>query len=888
MKNVEDLYKLTPGQHDLLADRDPGAQLDALGVAIPRGCDEAQLAAAAVEVAQRHPVLRTAILVAGLKEPLQVVRQTVTVPWQRRAIGAASGSVEPGADAVLAQLAAEPQRPFALASAPLVRFTLLASAAGPWRGLVMAFHLGVLDRGSARQVLAEVLAVAEARGAGRLPELPSRRAPRDYIAWLEQHAAGGPRDSALGLLREAVSRSAAAPSSSGAASVQQLAISSPTGTELTGLARHVGVSTTAVLQGAWALAAAACARTAADADPVEVAFALLVDARPESLPESGAMLGGLTRPVPRRTGVVPAAPLAAWLRALHAETQAVAELAQYSAAALRAHAGAAAGAPASALAVDVRAARDALEEVGQRIGALEVGASVAPLGAPLVAAVVVGAQLTLTVRHDPTQVTAAAAAEHLEALAAAIAALVAAGTAADAVVGTPLAAARSAVARGRAAAAAALAAPATQVEGGRPGLADAAALLARHPLVRAAAVTIDRGEAAIAVEPIPGALPARGQPLAFSLFYFADANAAGADKYKIYLEGAKLADQHRFTAVWTPERHFHENGGLYPNPSVLSAALAAVTSHVQLRAGSVVLPLHHPLRIVEEWAVVDNLSGGRVGIAAASGWVPNDFVFRPGTYDRRREVMFEQLSTIRRLWRGEALDTIDGRNEPTQLRAYPRPLQPDLPIWLTAAANPDTYTQAGALDCHVLTGLLYQSLDEVAERVRLYRAARERAGLDPARGVVTLMLHTFLGARADEALATVRAPFLRYLRSHVSLMEGFVKTMGLPIDLSDPKWLDSISELAFERYRRSAALLGTPASVQPLIDQLHAADIDEVACLVDFGVPADAVLASLPQIARLKAMGESAAAHVEGVLAAWLAERCPLAEPVAIRVRAVP
>jgi len=50
----------------------------------------------------------------------------------------------------------------------------------------------------------------------------------------------------------------------------------------------------------------------------------------------------------------------------------------------------------------------------------------------------------------------------------------------------------------------------------------------------------------------------------------------------------------RFTAVWTPERHFHAFGGLFPNPSVTSAAVAAVTTRIQIRAGSVVLPLHHP------------------------------------------------------------------------------------------------------------------------------------------------------------------------------------------------------------------------------------------------------------------------------------------------------
>jgi hypothetical protein len=74
----------------------------------------------------------------------------------------------------------------------------------------------------------------------------------------------------------------------------------------------------------------------------------------------------------------------------------------------------------------------------------------------------------------------------------------------------------------------------------------------------------------------------------FSLFYFASANVGEySDKYKLLIEGAKFADKHGFAAVWTPERHFHKFGGLYPNPSVTSAAIATITERIQIRAGSV-------------------------------------------------------------------------------------------------------------------------------------------------------------------------------------------------------------------------------------------------------------------------------------------------------------
>ena len=99
----------------------------------------------------------------------------------------------------------------------------------------------------------------------------------------------------------------------------------------------------------------------------------------------------------------------------------------------------------------------------------------------------------------------------------------------------------------------------------------------------------------------------------FSLFFFSgDGATAAQHKYQLLLDSVKFADQQGFAAVWVPERHFHAVGGLYPNPSVVAAALAMVTERIELRAGSVILPLHNAARVAEEWAVVDNLSGGRV------------------------------------------------------------------------------------------------------------------------------------------------------------------------------------------------------------------------------------------------------------------------------------
>ena len=345
------------------------------------------------------------------------------------------------------------------------------------------------------------------------------------------------------------------------------------------------------------------------------------------------------------------------------------------------------------------------------------------------------------------------------------------------------------------------------------------------------------------------------RPLDFSLFFFAGdaARQETADRYRLVLEGARFADERGFAAVWTPERHFHAFGGLFPNPSVLGGALAMITRRVALRAGSVVLPLHDPIRVAEEWSVVDNLSGGRVGLSFASGWHQHDFVLSPEDFAERRRVLFSRLQEVRDLWRGDALSRADGKGEPYQVRTLPRPVQPELPAWITSGGDPETLRLAGESGAGLLTHLLGQTVEDLAGKIAIYRAARRAAG-HPGEGHVVVMLHTFIGDSVDEVRARVRGPFREYLRSAVDLIAAVAKTRGL--DLKAPGFsaedFEVVLDHAFERYFGSAALMGTPTSCQPLLRQLRTIGVDEVACLIDFGVDDEHALAALRPLEALR------------------------------------
>lgn len=374
--------------------------------------------------------------------------------------------------------------------------------------------------------------------------------------------------------------------------------------------------------------------------------------------------------------------------------------------------------------------------------------------------------------------------------------------------------------------------------------------------------------------------------LDFSLFYFsADENEGGQDKYRLLLEGAKYADKNGFAAVWTPERHFHAFGGLYPNPAVAGAAVAAVTEHIGIRAGSVVLPLHHPARVAEEWSVVDNISKGRVGISFASGWQPNDFALMPGNFADNKNVMLRNIEVVRKLWRGESVAFDGPLGKPVELRTLPRPVQKELPYWVTSAGNPQTFIDAGRIGANVLTHLLGQSVEELAEKITAYRKAYKEAG-HAGEGFVSLMLHSFVGTDMAAVRAAVKQPLIAYLKTSLHLVKqyawsfpAFKRREGMDakdqgsIDLQSlsADEMDALLEHSFERYFEDSGLFGTPESCLAMIDRIKAVGVDDVACLIDFGIASDTVLAHLPHLNALREQSMPAAAGGDASLADLMA-----------------
>jgi natural product biosynthesis luciferase-like monooxygenase protein len=353
----------------------------------------------------------------------------------------------------------------------------------------------------------------------------------------------------------------------------------------------------------------------------------------------------------------------------------------------------------------------------------------------------------------------------------------------------------------------------------------------------------------------------------YSFFYWNVAdeeNLNQPDKYKLLLEGAKFADKNGFKAVWNPERHFGSFGGLFPNPSVTLAALSTITENVDLRAGSCVIPLHSPIRVAEEWSVIDNLSNGRVGIAVAAGWAPPDFAIKPENYEEAKQVMFDSLESVRRLWRGEKVN-FPGPTGDVAVRTLPLPIQKELPVWITTAGNPDSFKSAAKIGANVLTHLLGQTFEEVQEKIDAYREAWKEAG-HAGEGTITLMLHTFIGQNMEEVEDIVRGPMKNYLKSAMFLVKSAAwnfptfkkmsedagKSLDEFFDTISDEDMDDLLEFAFQRYFRTSGLFGTPESAMETARKCKEIGVDEIACLIDFGIDTGIVIKHLPYLKKLR------------------------------------
>ncbi len=211
------------------------------------------------------------------------------------------------------------------------------------------------------------------------------------------------------------------------------------------------------------------------------------------------------------------------------------------------------------------------------------------------------------------------------------------------------------------------------------------------------------------------------------------------------------AEAHGYDSAWVNEHHFHQYGGLMPSLPTMLAAIAQRTTKLRLGTSVVVLPLHHPLEVAEQLAMVDLLSGGRLEFGVGRGFVAHDYEVMGVTYEDAQARLMEGLEVILHAWSGEAFTHHGAYFDFDDVQVWPQPEQrPHPPIWIACANTPASFAWAGTQGYKLMTIGYTKPIGETAALTHIFKEAWVAAG---HRDPETIATHYHVVVAEDRAEA---------------------------------------------------------------------------------------------------------------------------------------
>src|SRR5690348_3204647 len=330
-----------------------------------------------------------------------------------------------------------------------------------------------------------------------------------------------------------------------------------------------------------------------------------------------------------------------------------------------------------------------------------------------------------------------------------------------------------------------------------------------------------------------------GSPMKFGYFTLSDNhyenNQRTANEFVADIaDEALYADRLGMHSAWIGEHHFNSLGVL-SCPDLALAYIAARTQRIRLAPAVTVLPLHHPIRVAEQWASLDLLSGGRVDFAAGRGYDRREYEPLGVSFDDNQSIFEEGMEIVRRLWSADAPISHYGRHYAfDNVAITPRPVQQPIPAYVASFSRP-SIELAARLGCGLIVApfaaaMSFGGLKQVAE---VYRESCAAHGTQPGRLMCSYFTH-FADTAAEEAAQ--RARQIRYYRECV-----------IPAFPGDPKtappsyryFIDIVERLHKVRpedLTENSVLIGPPPRIIETLKKVEAAGFEEVILYFNVGL----------------------------------------------------
>src|ERR1700722_17862399 len=287
----------------------------------------------------------------------------------------------------------------------------------------------------------------------------------------------------------------------------------------------------------------------------------------------------------------------------------------------------------------------------------------------------------------------------------------------------------------------------------------------------------------------------------FGIFHEFLTTQAGsqAEAFRNSFAQIEAAEGWGLDVVWLAEIHMNPTRSLLTAPLTVAAAIAARTHRIKIGTAVQILPLGHPLRLAEETATIDQISGGRLIFGVGRSAFPRAYNAYGISYEESQDRFAEALDIIKKAWTQENASHQGRWHSFENFTLVPRPVQQPHPEIRIAASQHDTYSAIGELGYPLFSAVRASPLSELAHHTSAYREAWARAG-HPGEPRAYLQVPIYVAATPEAALADPQEGIMRFSTYRPDLIRG---------------------PMNYETVLREKAIAGTPEMVVSRLKQLR-------------------------------------------------------------------
>lgn len=314
----------------------------------------------------------------------------------------------------------------------------------------------------------------------------------------------------------------------------------------------------------------------------------------------------------------------------------------------------------------------------------------------------------------------------------------------------------------------------------------------------------------------------------FGLFYEMQGASNRTDQtlYNEHLDQFVLADELGYDCLWLAELHFNRGYSVMPNPNLVLAAASQRTKNIRLGTGISVLPINHPLRLAEEIATLDLMSGGRVDWGIGRGHPMTGIYDHFGVdIDSSKAAFRESLDIIKKAWSEERF-SFDGQfYQIDDVSVVPKPMQPGGPETFVSAFSPDTFALAAEYGTNLFLPAQLTPKAMIKQAIEGFHGALQANGRNPAEHRTPVLLPVYVDVDGDRARADIKNAMMSYYKIIESMMGEMMgrlqrKHSEFPESYKGYLQIGEVMDgLTFEGVCSEFAIFGSPEEV---VDRLQA------------------------------------------------------------------